>query len=114
VSNESGQDELYLTRYPDLGRRWPLTGGGLREFQWTGPSELLYTDPARLVYALSFREDATGLKLAPQKPAFGGKVLPGPSAFVPARDWFLVAVPVPGQKTEDSLVLVTNWQSDLE
>ena len=33
VSDESGQEELYLMSYPDLGRRWPLTGGGVRAFQ---------------------------------------------------------------------------------
>jgi len=114
LSDESGQNQLYVVRYPDLGGRRALTGGGAEAFHWTGPDELLYRDLEDKVYSVSFRTGTTGLELEPPQPLFGGRPLPGPAEFVPAVDRFLVAPPVPGQETNSSLVLVTNWQSELK
>jgi hypothetical protein len=36
LSDESGQDEVYVTAYPALGPKWPLTTNGAAAFDWNG------------------------------------------------------------------------------
>jgi len=112
LSDAAGREEAYVTPYPEPGRGWPLTGSGASDLQWTGANELLYADPESRLHIVSFRVGSTGLEIVSRQAVFGGAPLPGPGAYVPALGRFLVAVPIPGQDLRDSLVLVTNWQSE--
>jgi Tol biopolymer transport system component/predicted Ser/Thr protein kinase len=114
LSNESGRDELFLTPYTTPGPRWPLTTTGVTSFSWTSAREMTYLgidDRARRV-AWEVRGDR--VEVAPVRPALGGRDLrdfEGSSQPVAGR--YLVAVPLPGQALRPSLVLVTNWQSEM-
>jgi hypothetical protein len=95
-------------------RRQSVIGAGVRDFAWTGETELTYWDPGGRVFSLSFREGAEGPEVGAPRAAFGGRpLLPGPVAYVAATGRFLVATTVEGQATRDSLILVTNWQETL-
>jgi dipeptidyl aminopeptidase/acylaminoacyl peptidase len=114
LSNESGRDELFLTAYGASGPRWPLSTTGVRVFAWTSSREITYLardDRARTV-AWEVRGDR--VEVAPARPALGGRDLGGiVGAMRPVSGRYLVALPLPGQTLRPSLVLVTNWQSEI-
>ena len=52
VSDESGRKELYVTRFPDAERKWPVSTNGARQPRWRRDgSELYYAEGTTLVAA---------------------------------------------------------------
>jgi hypothetical protein len=114
VSNETGRDELYLTAWGAPGPRWPLTTTGVVEFGWTSSREIACLGRDFRARRITWEIRGDRIEVAPAQPVFGGKDLTGIEAWSqPVSGRYLMAVPLPGQALRPSLVLVTNWQSEI-
>ncbi len=117
LSDESGQDEVYVTAYPALGAKWPLTTTGAAAFDWNGNDTIMYSEAAGYgITSVVFRPAAGGrIDVTKRSPMLEGRgttsnALP---AYAAPLGRFLDSVVVPGQRTDSPLVLVTNWQSEI-
>ncbi len=63
-SNESGQPEIYVRRYPALDRQWQVSEGGGVQPRWSSTSAEIYYRNGKSMMAVTF--DASGAE-----PAFG-------------------------------------------
>jgi dipeptidyl aminopeptidase/acylaminoacyl peptidase/predicted Ser/Thr protein kinase len=114
LSNESGRDELFLTAYGTPGPRWPLSTTGVRVFHWTSSREITYLGSDDRARSVAWEARGDRVEAAPARPALGGRDLRGIWASIPpVSGRYLVALPLPGQTLRPSLVLVTNWQSEI-
>jgi hypothetical protein len=117
ISDESGQNQVYVTAYPALGGKWPLTSTGATTFNWSGPTTISCSSGAGIpAHSVSFRTAAGTVEVTDRRAIFNGRPmttndLPGYST---ALKRFLFNIAVPGQPTDRPLVLVTNWQSELK
>jgi hypothetical protein len=118
MSDESGQYQVYVTAYPALGAKWPLTSNGASAFEWTGGNSMIYSDAgAQRIHAVAFQAAAGGgIDVTKRGSLLEGRaaavnVLPA-SALRATR--FLDSVVVPGQNADTPLVLVTNWQAEIK
>src|SRR5262249_45929511 len=70
-SNESGQPEIYVRRYPALDRAWQVSEGGGVQPRWSSTGREIYYRGGHYMMAATF--DASGAE-----PAFGkrGRCLP--------------------------------------
>jgi len=50
VSDESGEDQVYLRLYPDVGQAWPLSGAGASEPAWSRDgSEVFFIEGSHMM-----------------------------------------------------------------
>ncbi len=110
TSNESGRDEIYLTRLEANGPRWAVTQGGGGEPRWGLGGELLYKK-SDTVFTVSVRGSDVPEISAPQR------VLVYPSISAPfealwdvAPDGKRFAMVVQRGEEKRELVLLMNWQ----
>ena len=66
-SNESGQPEIYVRRYPALDRGWQVSEGGGVHARWSSTGREIYYRGGKLMMAATF--DASGAE-----PTFGKPV----------------------------------------
>jgi Tol biopolymer transport system component len=57
-SNASGQPEIYVRRYPELDRAWPVSEGGGVQARWSPTGREIYYRGGRQIMAVGF--DASG------------------------------------------------------
>jgi Tol biopolymer transport system component len=106
VSDESGRNEVYVSRFPELqGKSAVSSGGGSRPFWRRDGRELFYTAPGGRVFAATVSADegrpSTAVELF-RTPMFGDAYAPDAGG-----QRFLIAKPAAGGETIP-LELVTN------
>jgi Tol biopolymer transport system component len=111
VSDQSGDDEVYVRAFPPSDGRWQIsTGGGTRP-RWRPDGRALYFLAAdgRLM-AVEITAASSSLQSGAPQPIL---TLRGAEDFVVGPDWrFLVQLPV--EETGDRpLRVVLNWASEL-
>jgi hypothetical protein len=77
--------------------------------------ELWWVDPERRLQAVLFRASGDDVEVAAPRTLLGGRALPEGYevfAYVPSRDRFLVAKPLPPPPPA-SLVVVSDWKAGL-
>jgi serine/threonine protein kinase len=91
-SNVSGTMEVYLSTFPEHGRRWQVSkNGGMLPLWATDGRELYYTDPQRRVMAVRVHDDTATPSLSAPEPLFSHEssghlvVAPGGARFVGLR-----------------------------
>ena len=117
VSNESGQNQVYVQPVPATGAKWQVStaGGGGPEWRRDG-TELFYQAPSGTLMAVPVKI-ASSFEAGPPAPLpltapYNG----GGSSYVPTRDGqrFLVNVPVGGEAAvAPPITVVLNWQAGL-
>ncbi len=116
-SNESGEFEVYVTTFPEPGRRWQIStdSGGYAFWRGDG-SEIIYTEmDGRLMVAevSSSGNNFTVGKVEPlfniQPPSAGG-----PSYHPTADGQRFLVVPSTIQRADTLLNLMVNWPEVLE
>ena len=116
VSDKSGQQEVYVTSFPEPGRSWRIStdGGDWPAWRQDG-QEILYTDHDGRVRSVAVRPQDGTLEVGEATPLFGITRTRFGRVFWPTSDAtkFLVITqgdaPPPGP-----LKLVTNWTAELE
>ena len=116
VSNESGAFEVYVVAYPALGRKWPITSGGINGLLgWISSTELAYLAADRKMYTVQLQLSEEGVEVGAPRAEWGGKV-PAfvAAAFVPPLNRFLAVIPVGAEPAQAPLVVMTNWRAELK
>ena len=66
-SNESGQPEIYVRRYPEMDRQWQVSEGGGVQARWSSTSREIYYRGGQRMMAVAF--DSAGAQPTFGKPA---------------------------------------------
>jgi Tol biopolymer transport system component len=117
-SNESGQMEVFVTRFPDASRRYLVSTEGGRNPHWRGDgTELFYYSPQReSLMVVSVEEKGSELTLSVPHTLF--PVSAGPTLgnlYDTTSDGQRFLFFLPNTSTGDvPLTLVTNWDVELK
>jgi len=117
VSNQTGSDEIYLERFPDLGdRRLVSTGGGRHPVWSRGGRELFYFEEGRRMMSVPIENEPVFATGKPQM-LFEGDSFRITYDVDPAGQRFLmVKREYAGSETNTNvdLVFVQNWFEELK
>jgi hypothetical protein len=119
VSNESGQNQIYVQSVPAIGAKSQIsTAGGTAPTWRRDGNELFYVAPDQKLMAVPVKIAATfeagtpkPLPVTISVPVFGGT-----AGYAPTRDGqrFLVNVPAGGEAAAaPPITVVLNWQAGL-
>ncbi len=117
VSNESGGPQVYVTGFPESGRKWQISRDGGVYPQWaSGGGEIVYTTMEGQLVSVAvsaedgtFRVGATSPLFDIQPPLIGG------AFFSVSRDADrILVVPTEEQEVDGLLNLFLNWPVSLE
>jgi Tol biopolymer transport system component len=116
VSDESGQDEVYIQAFPEPRGKWPISTGGGRQPRWSPDGrELFYVAPDNKVMAVGLKLGPDSVEVSALRGMFTG---PGdifassPYDVAPDGQRFLVrAVPETGSQP---LQVIVNWPALLK
>ena len=109
VSGESGQNEVYLRRFPPTDERWQISqGGGVEPYWPRDGKEFFYITPDRKVTSVSIRTTPS-VEIGKPQPLFAAPTVFGKftrSTYVVTRDGgrFLFSVPVDPSRPTITLI----------
>jgi serine/threonine protein kinase len=115
VSAQSGQNEVYLRRFPPTDERWQISqGGGVEPYWPRDAKEFFYIAPNRKVMAVSIRT-TPAVDVGKAQPLFPAPTAYGKftrSSYVVSRDGerFLFSVPV--DQARATITLIQNAAAD--
>ncbi|MEE8368628.1 MAG: protein kinase [Thermoanaerobaculia bacterium] len=116
-SRESGESEIYVTRYPSPGAKWQVSTAGGTQPAWRADGrEILYRAPGDTIMAAEITFRAESLQIGKVIELFSTALTPGPGRkWSPTADGqrFLIIAPPEGQQSSP-IHLVLNWQQMLE
>jgi serine/threonine-protein kinase len=119
VSNETGEDEIYVVPFPNTGTaKWPISAGGGTEPVWShGGNELFYRDASGNLVAVEVNTSPTfsPVRATVLFPAARFTSLRFNSQYAVAPDdrRFLMIRPLETSAT-DKLIVVENWLEELK
>jgi dipeptidyl aminopeptidase/acylaminoacyl peptidase len=112
VSNESGQDEIYVQGFPSSSRRIQVSAGGGEDPTWRADGkEIFYVSSKGTLMAAGIAADASGLEGAPPKELF--RITGGSYTAAPDGQRFLAASGVVDPSTAP-VTVVLNWTRGLK
>jgi Tol biopolymer transport system component len=115
-SNASGQPEIYVRRYPELDRAWPVSEGGGVQVRWSPTGREIYYRGGGKMMAVAF--DGAGAEPALGRPTalFADVYDFGQGLSIPnydvTRDGRFLMLQRAGQ--ESALRVVLNWTEELK
>ena len=115
-ANHTGQQEVYLVRYPVTGERVQVTGRGAVQPRWRADGQELYylTLDGYLTSIDIDTDTATGLDLGSPSPLFqtGLNVVSNVHQYAVANDGQRFLIPVQ-EASQHQLTIVLNWDQEL-
>jgi Tol biopolymer transport system component len=96
TSDESGRTEVYVSRFPEMSGRVPVSAGGGQRPMWRGDGrELFFVAPGNRLMAAGVTTNGVSVSVAPASsvfdvPLFGGLYAPSPNG-----NRFVIAMPAP-------------------
>jgi serine/threonine protein kinase/WD40 repeat protein len=115
VSDESGQEELYITSFPEGKGKWKVSSGGGAYPAWTGNSkEIFYVSLGEDFYACPLVPKGSELEVGSPQRLFHA---PTPGVGVPfdiSSDGKRLLVNQSQEEAQAPLQLVTNWPAELK
>jgi len=116
-SNESGRDEVYVTTFPEAGRKWPLsTGGGDRPMWSADGTEIFYLEATTRM--MGSRVDASSdFKSSAPELLFETPPLDGPSRMrgvAPGAQRFATLRDINRESGRIYFNVVLNWHEELK
>ena len=109
LSDESGTRQAYVTSFPEVGAKFPVTTTGASNLDWFSTTELMILDEAAHVSLITLRPSASGVSIAGRRALFGGAVAPGPGSYSIEKKRALLAPLTGTAERKASLVVLTNW-----
>ena len=117
ISDESGQDEIYVQPFPEGGQRWLISTGGGKEPMWSRDGgELFYRNGNQMMAVAADTEP--GFSAGTSRLLFEGLYsLDGPAGHPrygtsPDGQHFLLSKPA--ESEEDQINVVLNWFEELK
>ncbi len=116
VSDDSGEREVYVTPFPGVGRRLPVTRGGGVHPRWSANGRELFYRSGRRLMALDVRADSSGLSFGTPSVVYEFATVLGRwiTYYDPHPDGVHVVVvdPIPARRRPP--VVVLNWFEELK
>jgi serine/threonine protein kinase/Tol biopolymer transport system component len=120
-SNETGRFEVYVTTFPAVGAKWPISTGGGERPQWRRDGKALYylADGTLMAVTVtgggSFSSSPPQQLFAIQRPASSGPLPTDVDYYDVTADGqrFLVSFSV-GEASHEPLTVVVNWTSAMK
>ena len=113
VSDESGREEVYLTLFPDGGRKWQVSEDGGNFPRWSADRQKIhYLEPDGTLIVADLEIDGSTLTVLGTTELFvtGRRAAPAMNYDVTADgERFLISKAAPGQDLPP-LTLVVNWK----
>jgi len=120
TSDESERYEIYITAFPDGGRRWQISSGGGTRPEWNPRgNELFFLDPDDVLMSATMSMEGDSMIIDGLQPLFPIEVRyylpnePGGYAVGPDGERFLVNRVVESGTTAP-LALIVGWPEELE
>jgi len=115
VSDESGQQELYITSFPDGKGKWKVSSGGAAYPAWTANGkELLYISLTSDFFACSVNVKGDEIDVGTPERLFHSSTPGNGIPFDAAADGRRFLVNHTEDATQVPLQLVTNWPAELK
>jgi Tol biopolymer transport system component len=114
-SSESGQPEVYLTRFPNVGARYQVSlAGGVQPVWAKDGKRLYYVDTGQKLVAADIRVEKDGVQVGERRILFQTSITPSfdEAAYDVHRDGRFLMMDF-GIDTPLPLTLVTNWDAEL-
>jgi Tol biopolymer transport system component len=113
VSDESGQEQVYVTPFPGPGGKWQVSTAGATGFDWMpGGRQILLQSSDNKLALVDVTFQGTGIEIGAAHPILGDQPVPGNFSMMPDGKRFLALVPLEGNDVQ-TLTLVTNWSAGL-
>jgi serine/threonine-protein kinase len=116
VSNESGQNEVYVQRYPSaVGKRQISTGGGSYPIWSRARPELFYLSTSLQIMVASYTAEGDSFNASKAQAWWSGRILgrQGAYALHPDGNRFAVAIAQDVASKQDHFVFVSNFFDEL-
>jgi len=115
-SNESGQPEIYVRRYPTLDREWQVSEGGGVQARWSHTGREIYFRSGRHMMSVALEASADEPKFGKPKAVFADEYQFGQSISIPNYDVtpdgrFIM---LRGGAQGGSLRVVIHWTEELK
>jgi Tol biopolymer transport system component len=112
-SDESGRYEIYVTRFPELGRKWQVSvDGGYYPMWIAGTGEIHYTSLGGVGMAVEVHTDGARFRAGAPVVLFDVSQAEGGDVAVDGQSALLI-FPV-DRSTSDPLTVVLNWTAGLD
>jgi serine/threonine-protein kinase len=109
VSDESGNDEVYIEAFPPGGAKWQVSlNGGARPVWRSDGRELFYFSKDRRLTSVAIGAVAASLQISSPRPLFGIQQ----GRYEVSRDLFLMSSPVEDEPPVPIHVVV-NWPNEI-
>jgi serine/threonine protein kinase/Tol biopolymer transport system component len=112
VSDESGSPQIYVTAFPERGRKWQISTGGGQAPRWSpNGTEIIYSAPDGMLTAVRVELRDGGLLIGETTALFNASLQPAGSHYwdvAPDGDRFLEMETVTTLETPN-LSVVVNW-----
>jgi serine/threonine protein kinase len=115
-SNESGQPEIYVRRYPTLDREWQVSEGGGVQARWSHTGREIYFRSSRHMMSVALDASAAEPKFGKPKFLFTDEYGFGQAITIPNYDVTTDGrfIMLRGRTQGGSLRVVINWTEDLK
>jgi hypothetical protein len=114
TSNESGRSEVYVTTFPEPGRRWQISSAGGVYPHWVRAGrEIIYQEDTGRLIAVDIEATGEGLRVGASEELF---IAPAPTAgflpfsMTPDGERFIVARPERAE-SQEPLTLLSGWEA---
>lgn len=122
ISNETGQFEVYVERFPATGAKVAISIGGGSQPQWRADGrELYYYAPDRKLMAVEVNGEGTTFKVGEARPLFPIRVIgsdqsfPGNGYYTVTHDGKRILVTSLAEATERQQInVILNWAADFK
>ncbi len=119
MSDESGDPEVYVTAFPEVGRKWQISSSNPMVARWAGNNEIFMVDTEGVIRVAEVNGEGETFGVGPVEES---PITTGPFSWFSFdvtvdRDRLLVMKPTgddSGRARMDPLTLVLNWTADLE
>ena len=115
VSEESGQMQLYVAKFPGgRGKQQISSDGAVRGFWRHDGREILYITREKKLVGLPVVDRGDSLEIGKSYPLFANKIIANHDSVDISKDGQRLLMPIPIEEQVAPVTLVTNWTATME
>lgn len=116
MSDESGEEEVYVTSYPTPSGKWQVSTNAGDRPQWRADGrEIYYLDNLDVITAVPVEGSSSGFRVGAATPLFSVRgIRPGDIFDVSANGERVVVNQLPQDRSEPTMIFVQNWPQLIE